>query len=389
MKVILSVEPIRYPLTGIGRYTLELARNLSQLKDVEELRYFSDAAFVDTLPDGMEAASATAPASRMLRLKREVAARFPFLLNIYRRRVDTARTDTLAGKGDYVYHGPNFYLPKTDGPAVVTMHDLSVLKMPQFHPPERVAFMTREVEVAMERATAIITVSDFIRHEIAAHFGLPLERIFTTSLAGSADFFARDQAITAPILATMGLKPGGYALYAGTIEPRKNLERLLAAYEALPTTLRTRFPLVLAGYKGWNNAGIHARIRQATAEGWARYLGYVPEEALPHLFAGARLFAFPSLYEGFGLPVLEAMASGVPVVCSNAASLPEVAGNAALMVQAEDVEGLTAALERGLTDEAWRDGAIAAGFSQAARFSWARCARETADVYRHVLGQRA
>ncbi|MFC3219283.1 glycosyltransferase family 4 protein [Tianweitania populi] len=385
MKVILSVEPIRYPLTGIGRYTLELARNLAQLEAVEELRYFSDAAFVDELPDGAQAASATAPTSRMLRLKRQVAARLPFLLNIYRRRVDTARQDTLAGKGDYVYHGPNFYLPQTDGPAVVTIHDLSVLKMPEFHPPERVAFMTREVEVAMKRATAIITVSDFIRHEIAEHFSIPLERIFTTSLAGSADFFPRDEAVTAHVLATLGLKPGGYALYAGTIEPRKNLDRLLTAYEALPMALRKRVPLVLAGYKGWNNAGVHARIRQATAEGWARYLGYVPEEALPHLFAGARLFAFPSLYEGFGLPVLEAMASGVPVVCSDVASLPEVAGDAALMVHAEDVAGLTAALERGLTDEGWREGAVTAGLNQAARFSWARCAQETANVYRHVL----
>ena len=154
-------------------------------------------------------------------------------------------------------------------------------------------------------------------------------------------------------------------------------------------SLRQRFPLVLAGYKGWNNTTILARIRRAESEGWARYLGYVPDEQLPHLFAGARLFTFPSLYEGFGLPVLEAMASGVPVVCSDAASLPEVAGGAALMVPAADVSALTRALERGLTDDPWRAGAILAGRKQAARFSWRRCAQETAGVYRRALEEAA
>ncbi|HEV7416212.1 MAG TPA: glycosyltransferase family 1 protein, partial [Tianweitania sediminis] len=180
-------------------------------------------------------------------------------------------------------------------------------------------------------------------------------------------------------------QPGRYALYAGTIEPRKNLVRLLDAFEQLPQTLRQRYPLVLAGYKGWNNTAILERLHRAETQGWARYLGYVPDEALPHLFAGARLFAFPSLYEGFGLPVLEAMASGVPVVCSNAASLPQVAGNAALMINAEDAAGLTEALQRGLEDEEWRRDAVASGIQQAARFSWKRCAEETADVYRQAL----
>jgi glycosyltransferase involved in cell wall biosynthesis len=387
MKIILSVEPIRYPLTGIGRYTLELARNLSQLPALEELRYFTGTGFVTTLPDASAAAPST-PASRILRLKRQVA-KVPFVLDLYRRYVDTARRETLTGKPDYVYHGPNFYLPPTDGPSVVTVHDLSVLKMPEFHPPERVDYMTKEIGLALERASVIITVSDFVRQEIAEYFSWPLERIITTHLGGSADFYPRGDEVTAPVLERLVLSPGSYVLYAGTMEPRKNLERLLGAYEALPRTLRARFPLVLAGYKGWNNTAIMARVRRAQNEGWARYLGYVREEDLPHLFAGARLFTFPSIYEGFGLPVLEAMASGVPVVCSNAASLPEVAGDAALMVHPEDVAGLTRALEQGLTDEAWRRNAIRAGRIQAARFSWRRCAEQTADAYRLAVQMRS
>lgn len=383
MKVILSVEPIRYPLTGIGRYTLELARNLADVEDIEELRFFAGTDFVTDLPSGAEAAP-SAPATRVQLVKRKLA-RLPFLLDLYRRRIDQARRRNLAGLKDAVYHGPNFYLPPTDGPAVVTVHDLSILKMPDCHPRERVAFMSKEIELALTRATMIVTDSEFVRQEIAETFSWPLDRVFTTCLAGSPEFFPRGSTATAPVLQSLGLEPKGYSLYAGTIEPRKNLVRLLDAYGELPQDLRRRYPLVLAGYKGWNNAAIVERLRQAEDQGWARYLGYVPDEALPHLFAGARLFAFPSLYEGFGLPVLEAMASGVPVVCSNAASLPQVAGGAALMVQAEDVDALKSALERGLQDDDWREGAIAAGLQQAARFSWTRCAVETADVYRLAL----
>ena len=129
----------------------------------------------------------------------------------------------------------------------------------------------------------------------------------------------------------------------------------------LPVAIRSRWPLILTGYQGWRNEQIRQRIEQAEAEGWARYLGFVPASDLPLLFSGARLFTFPSLYEGFGLPVLEAMSSGVPVVCSNSSSLPEVAGKAALMSEPLDVETLTDNLRRGLEDEHWRSSAIDEG----------------------------
>ncbi|HEV7416886.1 MAG TPA: hypothetical protein VGN98_12055, partial [Tianweitania sediminis] len=158
MKVILSVEPIRYPLTGIGRYTFELARNLANLHDIEELRFFAGTDFVAELPNGAEAAS-SAPATRLQTVKRTLA-RLPFLLDIYRHRIDQARRTNLAGLKDAVYHGPNFYLPPTEGPSVVTVHDLSILKMPECHPPERVAYMSKEIDLALSRATMIVTDSE-------------------------------------------------------------------------------------------------------------------------------------------------------------------------------------------------------------------------------------
>lgn len=384
MKIILSVQPIRFPMTGIGRYTLELARHLADIDDIEDLKFFGDEQFVDGLPTPGN--SQSRPASVITRIKHRLA-RNPILLDIYRKRVHKRRGRALSGKDDYLYHGPNFYLPPFPGRSVVTIHDLSVFTMPEHHPAERVMFIRKEVEFALKQATMLITDAEYTRYEVAAYFGWPIEKVRSAALAGGAEFYPRDPETTAPVLARYDLTPGGYGLYTGTIEPRKNLVRLLDAYGRMPLALRKRFPLVLAGYKGWNNEETMARISKAEKEGWARYLGFVPNDDLPLLFAGARLFAFPSLYEGFGLPVLEAMASGIPVVTSTSSTLPEVAGDAAATCAPEDVEALTGLLEQGLDDEAWRNQAIEKGFAQAAKFSWQRCAEETAAIYRSALAQ--
>ena len=176
----------------------------------------------------------------------------------------------------------------------------------------------------------------------------------------------------------------GYSLFVGTIEPRKNIVTLLDAYARLPVSVRRQWPLILTGYKGWQSEAIHARIKDAERQGWARYLGFLPAEDLPGLYAGARLFAFPSLYEGFGLPVLEAMSSGVPVVCSDSSSLPEVVGSAALMCAPMDVETLAMNLLKGLEDNIWRTQAVTQGLQQSAGFSWERCAQETIAVYQKL-----
>ncbi len=248
-----------------------------------------------------------------------------------------------------------------------------------------VRYLQKELRATLDRADALITDSEYTRRELSEYFSWPIERIHTVPLASSEEFFPRDyDSLEAP-LARHGLVPGGYSLFVGTIEPRKNIETLLNAYARLPLSLRTRWPLILTGYYGWRNDEIHQRLEVARREGWARYLGFVPSEDLPLLFSGARLFAFPSLYEGFGLPVLEAMSSGVPVVCSTSSSLPEVAGNAALMCDALDVEKLTELLQQGLEDEVWRAQAITEGLLHCSAFSWQRCADETLQVYRKVM----
>jgi len=238
--------------------------------------------------------------------------------------------------------------------------------------------------LSLRRASMLITDSEFTRREIAEFFAWPMDRIRAIPLAPSAEFYPRPSSDTRVLLSRLGLTYGAFTLFSGTIEPRKNLSVLLDAYASLPRDLRQRWPLVLCGYQGWKSDDLMARIETATRAGWVKYLGYLSAEELPLLFASARLFAFPSLYEGFGLPVIEAMASGVPVVCSNAASLPEVAGDAAALCDPLDADGLGDLILRGLSDNAWRNLAIERGLERAAMYSWRTCAARTVDLYRDM-----
>ena len=381
MKIILSIDSVRFPLTGIGRYTFELARHLKEIADIEQLRFLSGYRFA-SLPEPMQSAMETGLSTRHLRGR---LFKNPLTIELYSRVSPLLKQVALRGYTDHVFHGPNFYIPPFEGPSVCTFHDLSIFTWAHCHPPERVRYMRTEIAKTLKRADMLITDTDFTRREVAAYFGWSLDKIRVVPLACSEEFRPRCFEELNPILTKHSLTWQGYSLYVGTIEPRKNLEVLLDSYALLPPTIRQQWPLVMIGYKGWRSEQLHARIEAAVKEGWVTYLGFVEADELPLLYAGARVFVFPSLYEGFGLPLLEAMASGIPVVCSNAATLPEVTGDAAAMCDPQDVDGLSELINRALQDESWRKLAIKKGLLQAGRFSWKRCAEETAAVYKEVL----
>jgi len=381
VKVILSIDPVRFPLTGIGRYTYELAKQLPDIAHVEELKFLSGTRFSE-LPEPDQAQATSGVADNTLR---QLILKNSLTRELYSVLSPLLKKRALRGYTDYVFHGPNFYLPPFEGPSVCTFHDLSVFTWAHCHPPERIRYMTKEIAKTLKRADMLITDTETTRQEVAAYFAWPLDKIRAVHLACSDDFRPRSIEALNPVLIKHGLSYQGYSLYVGTIEPRKNLDVLLDAYKQLPMAIRQQWPLILTGYQGWRNAQLHARIETAMTEGWARYLGFVEADELPLLYAGARVFVFPSLYEGFGLPILEAMASGIPVVCSNASTLPEVAGDAAGMCDPHDVDALTDLMNNALQDDTWRNQAIAKGLKQAEKFSWQRCAKETVAVYKEAL----
>lgn len=385
MKVILNINPIKMPLTGIGRYTLELGRALERSGRLEDLKLWQGNGLVDGWPDLAASNFLELPWGE--RMKKKLLSEMPggrLAIKIYFALGQQRMRRRLSGHRGYLYHSPNFYLPPFDGPKVVTVHDISSVRLPDCCPAYRRRLMDVALEQVRKRADLIVTVSEFSRQEIIAYLNWPPDKIKATPVAAAEIFQPRSEDELAAPLAQLGLKPGAYSLFVGTVEPRKNIEILLDAYEKLPETLRSRFPLVISGFEGWSGYGLYARLKKLTERGELRYLGFVPEEKMPFLMSGAALFLFPSLYEGFGLPPLEAMQSGVPVIVSNRASLPEVVGQAAAILPPNDVDAWAMAIERGLEDRAWREAMITAGLKQAGNFSWNRCALDTLAAYKEA-----
>jgi glycosyltransferase involved in cell wall biosynthesis len=189
----------------------------------------------------------------------------------------------------------------------------------------------------------------------------------------------------APILQHYGLQFGHYILAVATLEPRKNLASLIGAFAQLPQALRRQYPLVIVGMRGWGENLVSPSLRQMVADSEVRLTGFVPQKDLPYLYSGARVFVYPSLYEGFGLPPLEAMACGVPVIVSNRASLPEVVGNAGILVEPMDDVDIAEQMRAVIEDNLLHRQLSASGRQRSLLFSWRKCAIETLAVYRQVL----
>jgi alpha-1,3-rhamnosyl/mannosyltransferase len=377
MRVIFNVDAITAPLTGIGRYALELAQGLARHADIDELRLYSAYRWVDDPRNALAANRTIAAVRRSVPFKTQALEAYTQL----RGALFRWHTRRLSG---WILHTPNYVLMPFDGPALTTVHDLSWLSYPQAHPVERVRFLDRHLPRTLERADRILTDSEFIAAEIASRFGVPRGKIRAIPLGVDAAYRPRGRAEILPVLEKHGLHDSAYLLVVATLEPRKNLERLARAYAALPPALKTRHPLAIVGARGWLNRDLERVLAPLETRGAVRRLGYVAEDELPAIYAGAHAFAFPSLYEGFGLPVLEAMASGVPVLTSNVSSLPEVAGDAALTVDPLDERALAAGLARLLENDAWRDGAAARGLLRARDFPWSRCVEATVAAYRET-----
>ena len=280
-------------------------------------------------------------------------------------------------------HGMAYALPLGwSGPGVVSVYDLSFLLFPNAFKPANRIYLTATTRATARRARRVLTISEHGRRDIVRLLGVPEERVDVAYPAAEARYQQMPDREVEAFRRAQGL-PEAFVFALGTLEPRKNLVGLLKAYAQVR---KPRPPLYVAGGAGWRFSPIFDTVRQLQLGEDVRFVGYVPEDELPLWYNAARLFVFPSLYEGFGLPVLEAMACGVPVITSPAASLPEVAGKAALMIPPHDTVRIAQEMERVLDDPQLRMEMRTAGRIQASRFSWRSMTDQTVASYRRAAG---
>lgn len=376
MRVALDLQSACRERTGVGQYAWYLARHLPTLSPSDcfvGLAFGGRCGGLDRLqaPNFRLARRGLMPARGMSLLWK--TAGWP-------------PADLFTGPVD-LFHFPSFVArPLRNAAAVVTVHDLAYARMPECAEPRNAAFLSAEVPRTLERARMVLVDSEFTARELTAVYGYPGERVRVTHLGVDDRFSPRPATEVEEARRRHGLPPE-FILCVATVEPRKNLGALLAAYRLLREGGGGAPPLVLVGGDGWRDEA--ARIdRLASSPGLSgevRRIRYLGHDELPAVYSAARLFVFPALYEGFGLPPLEAMACGVPVVCSDAASLPEVAGDAAVLVAPRDVAAMAAAMRRLLDDSGARRVLVARGIERARRFTWTATARATLAAYRDAL----
>ncbi|MCG8908424.1 glycosyltransferase family 1 protein [Pseudomonas sp. DP-17] len=375
MRIAFNAGVLKAPRTGIGQYTAALAQALVERPDLS-VEYFLGDRW------GMELPNVLPGYSRAVAL----AKRVPGAYRIRRWLEQSSFDRGLRQRSIDLYHEPSLWPLEFDGPMVMTLHDLTHVHFPQTQPADRLAEIERHVGRGVERAQCVLTDSEHVAGEIRRHFGLPAERVIVAPLGCAPRFHPREEQALHATLAALDLVAGQYLICVGTLEPRKNLELALRAHTLLPRNLRSRLPLVIAGMPGWRHAALDETLASAMREGWVKVLGYQSDEALAKLLAGARALLFPSLYEGFGLPVLEAMASGVPVVLTRTSSLPEVAGEAGVYVDAQEPQGMCEAIRKLVEDPVLHQRCRELGLERARQFSWQRCAHITRDAYQKAVG---
>jgi glycosyltransferase involved in cell wall biosynthesis len=294
--------------------------------------------------------------------------------------------EALTGPLD-IFHAPDFVLPPLRrARGILTVHDLSFMRVPQYAEPSLRAYLSRAVPRSVSRADHVLAVSQSTRRDLIELLAVPPDKVTVVPNGVEEDFRrVKDKERLAHVRRRYGLPPR-FILGLSTLEPRKNFAGLIRAFAHLSASGYAG-DLVVVGGRGWLYEPIFAEVeRQALAER-VHFPGFVADADLPALYTLADLFAFPSFYEGFGLPVLEAMACGTPVICADNSSLPEVAGEAALTVGAEQTEALAEGMRRLLADEELRRQLAQRGTVQAGKFTWQEAARKLLAVYQQAQGQ--
>jgi glycosyltransferase involved in cell wall biosynthesis len=363
---------------GIGRYTRNLIRALAHLDTENQYMLF--------VAGGWGGGDGLGPWPANFRV-RSIPLSDRWVHLFWQRMRLPVPVQTITGPLD-LFHSPDFVLPPTGRtPAILTVHDLSFLRVPQFFVPGFREYLEMAVSRAVNQAACILADSESTRGDLMQLMGVEPERVTVLYPGVESRFRPVEEAQTLAAVRARYQLPGSFILGLSTLQPRKNFDGLIEAFRRLLAPIAdgpemAELHLVIAGGKGWMYEDTLAQVQRIGLGDRVHFPGFVAEADLPALYCLASAFAFPSWYEGFGLPLLEAMACGTPVVAANNSSLPEVVGEAGLLVDAADVDALSEALGRLLTDGALQGRLIRAGLDRARHFTWKGAAQQLLHVYR-------
>jgi len=378
MRIGLDGIPLASLWTGIGHYTSELAHNLARIAPANEIELISPVPTLASVDeDTPEGQRGELPAN--LRVVRTGTHLFWWTLGLplHLRRASLS-----------IFHGTNYDVPLWgNATKVVTIHDLSLLLHPETHPDNLVRRARRRLPLMAKASTMIITATESVKREICEYLRVEAGKVAVTPYAPRRTFRPVPSEQTVEIRKRLNVA-SEFVLFVGTIEPRKNLITLVKALEEILRTTNWRPQLVIAGKEGWLGDELFTYIRRSRVAEHIRFIGYVSDQDLCALYSSCRMCVYPSLYEGFGLPPLEAMACGAPVITSRIPSIMETVGTAASLVSPTDVQGLAQAITQLLEDENQRNQLASAGIQRAAEFTWEQTARATLDVYEEALNRQ-
>ncbi|MFB3777287.1 MAG: glycosyltransferase family 4 protein [Bryobacteraceae bacterium] len=359
MRIAIDGTPLLLRSAGVKTYVYNWFRSMRKAADGDEVVVWPYLSPGDSYSHETSLVSRPATYARLALLHAANASPLPLL-------------NWVGPRADVFHASQQLMRPPRSGRVTATLYDMTCWLVPETHSARNVWGAKLFAERVTKRADGLIAISESTRQDAVRILGLDPDRIAVIYPGVAEAFF--------------GAKPSGsrpYILFVGTIEPRKNVDTLLDAYAQLSPSLRGEFELVVAGPAGWGDPATLRRLQ--AGEAGVRYLGYVPEEDLPGLTAGATVFVYPSLYEGFGLPLAQAMAAGVPAITSNVSSMPEVAGDAALLVDPRSPAELAAALKRLLTSPDLRATLASNGLTLSRRYTWENSARQSLDFFRRIV----
>jgi len=374
MRVGLDGYPLSVPLTGVGHYTLELARALARNFPSDQFELVSPKPFAGTIFEDH-----TLPNLSFIKAKSSLVRGhwWSVGLPLYARR---ASFD--------LFHGTNYELPLWNNRrSVLTIHDLSTLLFPGLHRPPLARRARMRLPLAAKMASAIVTPTEAVKREVCERLKVKPEKITAIHEAPRSCFRSVSVNESTPTRQRLGVE-NDFLLFVGTLEPRKNLLTLLTAFAQILRDTSLRPQLVIAGDEGWLMSETELFIKSAGITDRLLFTGYLQDEELRALYSSCKAFIYPSLYEGFGLPPLEAMACGAPVIASRIAALQEVLGGAALLIDPLDGASLTRAIVECFKDDKRREASKTRGIEHAAEFSWDQAARLTYEIYERTVARR-